>query len=155
MKCRCHFDMPIALKKHSQSLKTTLEEARTVGLELNKQADKQGMTIFISPELSAAIGGLSRSISVTPGESEEMLSTQCDVLWRKNLLRRKYLWQNVLLHRKMIQDVYPTEIVSNFVMGLGHCRSLVLVLRSDKHHPCSKKMPSLNIKRVPSFICSC
>lgn len=70
MKCRCHFDMPIALKKHSQSLKTTLEEARTVGLKLNKQADKHGMTIFMSPELSAAIGGLSRSISVTRGQSE-------------------------------------------------------------------------------------
>lgn len=62
--------MPIALKKHSQSLRTTLEEARTAGLKLNKQADKQGMSIFISLELPAAVGGLSRSISVTRGESE-------------------------------------------------------------------------------------
>lgn len=70
MKCSCRFDMTIALKKHSQSLKTTLEEARTAGLKLNKQADKQGMTIFLSPKLSAAIGGLSRSIGVTQGASE-------------------------------------------------------------------------------------
>lgn len=58
--------MPTALKKHSQSLKTPLEEARTAGLKLNKQADKQEMTISISPELSAAVGGLSR---VTQRES--------------------------------------------------------------------------------------
>lgn len=75
--------MPIALEKHSWSLRTALEGARTAGLKLNKQADEQRMTIFRSPELSAAIGGVSRSISVTPGEWKEMLSAQRGVLWRK------------------------------------------------------------------------
>lgn len=70
MKQRCHSDKPTAQKKHSQSLRANLEEARTAGLELNKQADKQGMTILGSPELSAALGGFSRSIRVTRGESE-------------------------------------------------------------------------------------
>lgn len=32
----CHFDMPIALERHFQSLKTTLEEGRTVGWKFNK-----------------------------------------------------------------------------------------------------------------------
>lgn len=70
MEQRCHCDKPTALKKHSQSLQVNLEEARTAGLELNKQADKQGMTILGSPELSAALSGFSRSIRVTRRESE-------------------------------------------------------------------------------------
>lgn len=87
-------------------------------LTFNKQSNKQGRTIFISPEHSVSICGLCSSLSVTRGESEGNAEHSAWCFMKEKSLTKKTLRQNILLYRKRIQHVCPTESLSNFVMPL-------------------------------------